>query len=433
MNLPRKATKTVSFVDEYCEAYKDIFPEVRSYECFKYLHLGMISEVKRKTLPAIAKIVGITNAQSLHHFLKESPWSVEKLRDRRLKLLSKALKEKKFILVIDETGDKKKGKKTDYVDRQYIGNLGKIEQGIVSVNAYGIWEEAVFPLICKVYKPQKRLKPEDKYQTKIEIAREIIEELLQRQFKFEVVLADSLYGESSEFRRTLEKHNLKYVVAIRSNHGVLMPAGGRVRRNRWQEFDRVFTTGKKEKRYIREIIFGHRRGDIRYWEITTDTEKLPENSTWYIMTNLPGKIQKSVGNTYGLRTWIEYGFKQCKNELGWADYRVTDYAEIEKWWEIVLCVFLMVSLQSPSFIKLAADNCIINSPSLLSQFQQHPWWQFDQGWKHILNNFRLIIQPAIFLALILPWLSVFSFPSVYQYLSKLVALMNQFHVYVPSG
>jgi SRSO17 transposase len=36
--------------------------------------------------------------------------------------------------MIDETGDKKKGKKTDYVNRQYIGNLGKIENGIVSVN-----------------------------------------------------------------------------------------------------------------------------------------------------------------------------------------------------------------------------------------------------------------------------------------------------------
>ena len=41
------------------------------------------------------------------------------------------------------------------------------------------------------------------------------------------------------------------------------------------------------------------------------------------MTNLPGNIQKSVGNTYGLITWIEYGFKQVKDELGWVDYRLT--------------------------------------------------------------------------------------------------------------
>ena len=51
------------------------------------------------------------------------------------------VKERAFILCIDETGDKKKGKTTDYVARQYIWNLGKIENGLVSVNAYGVLNE----------------------------------------------------------------------------------------------------------------------------------------------------------------------------------------------------------------------------------------------------------------------------------------------------
>lgn len=46
-------------------------------------------------------------------------------------MLLKALNGASFILCIDETGDKKKGTTTDYVDRQYIGNLGKIENGDV--------------------------------------------------------------------------------------------------------------------------------------------------------------------------------------------------------------------------------------------------------------------------------------------------------------
>lgn len=37
-----------------------------------------------------------------------------------------------------------------------------------------------------------------------------------------------------------------------------------------------------------------------------------------------------IGNLYGLRTWIEYGFKQRKDQLGWVDYRVTHYAQIER-------------------------------------------------------------------------------------------------------
>jgi hypothetical protein len=60
---------------------------------------------------------------------------------------------------------------------------------------------------------------------------------------------------------------------------------------------------------------------------------LPEDSTWLVMTNLEGEIPKEVGNLYGLRTWIEYGFKQIKNELGWADFRLTRYGETERWWK----------------------------------------------------------------------------------------------------
>lgn len=48
-----EAIATVSLVDRYCAAYQHLFPEVRSFECFKFLHLGMISEIKRKSLPAM--------------------------------------------------------------------------------------------------------------------------------------------------------------------------------------------------------------------------------------------------------------------------------------------------------------------------------------------------------------------------------------------
>ena len=41
-----------------------------------------------------------------------------------------ALKNRKIFVIIDETGDKKKGRSTDYVSRQYLGKLGKIDNGI---------------------------------------------------------------------------------------------------------------------------------------------------------------------------------------------------------------------------------------------------------------------------------------------------------------
>ena len=59
---------------------------------------------------------------------------------------------------------------------------------------------------------------------------------------------------------------------------------------------------------------------------------MPENSTTFVMTNLQGNIKKKLGDLYGLRTWVEYGFRQCKQELGWTDYRFTNFQHIERWW-----------------------------------------------------------------------------------------------------
>src|SRR5919199_3607346 len=206
MNLPRDAIATISFVDQYCAVYQNLFPEVRSFECFKFLHLGMISEIKRKSLPAIARAVGLEDSQSLHHFLANSPWDVEAVREQRIELIKLALKEREIILCIDETGDKKKGKSTDYVARQYIGNLGKTENGLVSVNAYGVLEGITFPLIFKIFKPKSRLQEKDIYKTKPRLAIEIIHELIAMEFKFRLVLADSLYGESGDFIEALNQH-----------------------------------------------------------------------------------------------------------------------------------------------------------------------------------------------------------------------------------
>ena len=233
MVKPRPPQITVKCVDTYCELYRNLFIEVRAYEAFKYLHLGIISDIKRKSLPAIAKSVGLKNEQGLLHFLTESPWKAEELEKRRLEIVLKILEGKEIIVIIDETGDKKKGKTTDYVKRQYIGNLGKIESGIVSVNAYGYCEGMTFSLKFKVFKPKGKLQEGEQYKTKPEIAIEIIKELKEVGFKIKRVLADSLYGEShSNFISIIENLGIEYAVAIGSNHGVWLPKEAKVRANR---------------------------------------------------------------------------------------------------------------------------------------------------------------------------------------------------------
>ncbi|MCX7594181.1 MAG: IS701 family transposase [Fischerella sp.] len=271
MARTREAIPTVTFVDDYCAVYQYLFPEVRSFEFFKWLHLGLISDIPRKTLPAITQYLGLSNHQSLLHFLTESPWQVEKLRNQRLSIIHQLLEGRNFTLIIDDTGDKKKGKTTDYVDRQYIGNLGTIENGIVSVNAYAFLDGLIFPLIFKIFKPLKRLKPQDTFKTKTQLATEIIQELQERGFKFDLVLADTVYEECDSLMNVLNQFQLNFIVAIRSNYGFWLAPSQRLRYTRWKKFHKLFCRGKTEESYIREIVFGKRR-QIRYWQITTDRE-----------------------------------------------------------------------------------------------------------------------------------------------------------------
>jgi SRSO17 transposase len=428
----REAVNTVAFIDNYCQRYYSIFEDVRHFEAFKYLHLGMLSEIRTKSLPEIAKIAGLKDGQSLHHFLRDALWDIKKLREMRLWLTKMMIGEREIILCIDETGDKKKGKATDYVTRQYIGNLGKIENGIVSVNAYGVVDGITYPLMFKIFKPKNRLKSGDEYKSKPQIAIEIIQELKEWGFKIKLVLADSLYGESSSIISCLEKLKIEFIVAIRSNHGVLMPPGSRKRYNRWKAYPQKLSGHQAETRYLREIIFGQRRS-LRYYQISKANTPDPSgDESWYIMTNLSTELPLNVAQLYSLRNWIEYGFKQVKNELGWADFRLTNYQSIERWWEIIFSTYLLVSIQATYFqfnhqssttSTLEFSSC---SNANLALYSQHPYWESGTTWKSALNNLRLIIQPYIFYCLIQPWLTVFKIPGMKRCFLKLIDFMNDF-------
>jgi SRSO17 transposase len=418
MPATREARPTIRFVDEYCQLYSDLFSDVRSFEAFKYLHLGMISEIKRKSLPAIAKAVGLDNQQNLHHFLWKSPWQAQQVRQRRLELILKVLKGRSLILLIDETGDCKKGNSTDYVKRQYIGNVGKKENGIVAVTAYGLVDGMIVPLTFEVYKPRERLKDNEEYRSKPQIAAQMIRQLQAMGFVFELVLADSLYGESKvKFVHVLDELELPYILAIRSNHALWLPQDQEVYQEPWQRFERTFSNGTTEMRYMAEVIYGKRQRK-QYWLLTTDPDTLPDNSTSFVMVAAPSVTLHEIGDHYGFRTWMEYGLKQAKDALGWADFRMTSYKQIEKWWELVMSAFLMVSLFAEQF----NNSC----PLAHQQFVHHPWWDNHSGWKNLLNNLRLIIQPLICSNWLKRWLEVFPIAPLHIGFEQLTRQMNAF-------
>lgn len=164
---------------------------------------------------------------------------------------------------------------------------------------------------------------------------------------------------------------------------------------------------------------------------------MPENSTSFVMTNIQAtrsQIKKILGNLYGLRTWVEYGFRQCKQELGWTDDRFTNFNEIHKWWEIIFCAYLMISLNTQAFVFLNSDNIPQSQASNTSTgFTSHPQWNSPTGWKNVLNNVRLLVQPSFLLWLIVPWLEVFPNSSLLLGLHHLIDSINQLPLLSLSG
>jgi len=96
--------------------------------------------------------------------------------------------------------------------------------------------------------------------------------------------------------------------------------------------------------------------------------------------------------------------------LGWADFRVTSYAQIERWWEMVMSAYLLVSstqilLHQPNPNHQQRDA---QPQTIVFKLTQHPDWNPAEGWKQALNNLRLVIQPSVILNL-QPWLNLFQF------------------------
>jgi len=79
-------------------------------------------------------------------------------------------------------------------------------------------------------------------------------ELQAMGFRFKLVLADSLYGESGCGFIDVCELKLDFAVAIRSNHAVWLPQGQTVRCNRWRKFERVFSDGKRASLHPRNHL-----------------------------------------------------------------------------------------------------------------------------------------------------------------------------------
>ena len=117
-------------LEDYAALFDDLFGARAQRHAFRrYLEGLLLPAERNKTLTALANtepVVGAQRkeAQSLQWFLSESRWDPGKVNERRLELMleasASAAPSEKGVLVIDEHGDRKWGKHTAHVGRQWL-------------------------------------------------------------------------------------------------------------------------------------------------------------------------------------------------------------------------------------------------------------------------------------------------------------------------
>ena len=368
-------------LEEYAAQFDNVLPNVAQRRALRsYLHGLLLPRERNKTLTGLAGTEPVLGAQAapaqrLQWFLSESAWDAEAVNARRLERLIADPATRPHdggVLVIDETGDRKDGTKTAHVAHQYLGSVGRIANGIVSVTSLWADEAVYYPLHVAPYTPAKRLdkgKDDPAFRTKPQLAVELIDAAIEAGFAFRAVVADCLYGEHPAVQTALWDGATPYVMGLRAHRGSWAPADdphtpedaarvvpwdGPRHPGGWTAVVRRFRDGHRETWWAADLRLAGMAPEktLRLVAVTTDPARLPADSTWYLLTNLPhpdaphaatspipSADLAEVARLYGLRMWVEQGYKQMKQELGWADWQVRTDRAIRRHWALVCAAF----------------------------------------------------------------------------------------------
>jgi SRSO17 transposase len=366
MATQRKPTlPTTEAIDRFCASFDDLFARYEERTALRQYLIGLLlPREHNKTMVELAAIVPGANRQALHHFLHDAPWDAEALNRRRLQQWQAHPylgPHAGGVLIVDETGDPKRGHRIVLAAQQYLGKLGHVANGVVAVTSHWADGSRHVPLGVKPYRPASRLpkgRKDPDFHTKPQLAWELIEEARTAGIPFRLVVADSIYGENADLEAKLFAAQIPYIMGLRPSHGTWQfvddpahppaftpaEAAARLPLDAWERTVRFDSHGTELVRYIAELELGMTYGPttgIRLIAATLDPAMLKPESTWYLATSLAlAQVSaEQVYEIYRLRDWIEHFYKPVKHELGWADYQLRPERAIVRHWQLVMLAY----------------------------------------------------------------------------------------------
>jgi hypothetical protein len=349
--------------DRWCKRFDDVWTHKAQKREFRNYIGGLLGESERKNLYQMASnAVGVTYHR-LHHFLTEAPWDSQQVNERRLMVMNQCSQtriSRGFTLIVDDSGHRKSGNFTAGVGRQYIGEIGKTDNGIVAVTTHLYDGKKSLPLDIELYQHASSL-PEGKkdieFKKKPELALELIDRSLERGYRPGIVLIDAGYGNNTTFLTELEKRKLKYIGGLARNRKVIT----RIEANKRQEIrlDKLaqalplesFTPVQLNLDKPKTVWAAPVEVELPQLEGTRTIAIVMNASTFdsssdvdYFITNVSSGVATPnwIVTTYAQRNWVEVFYREAKGWLGLSEYQVRDYRSLIRHFILVFCAYTFI-------------------------------------------------------------------------------------------
>ena len=201
---------------------------------------GLLAGLEIKTSWQLAEQAGHGRPDKMQRLLYRAKWDADAVRDDVRRVVVDALGDPDGVLVVDETGDLKKGKHTVGVQRQYTGTAGRIENAQVGVFLTYAGRRGHTLIDRRVYLPESWTSDRERceqagvpddiaFATRSQLAEAMITAAVAAHIPARWAAADEAYGNNTRLRGELRKLRLGYVLAVSRDH--LLPLdGGKTRR-----------------------------------------------------------------------------------------------------------------------------------------------------------------------------------------------------------
>ncbi|MEW2484733.1 IS701 family transposase [Streptomyces sp. NPDC048411] len=320
------------------------FTRVEPRRRIRRLVLGLLSDLPRKNCWTIAEWAGEVTPDGMQHLLNRAKWDADAVRDDLRDYVVEHLHDDQAVLVVDETGDVKKGSHTVGVQRQYTGTAGRIENSQVAVYLVYAGRCGHAAVDRELYIPRSwtdqpdrcraaGLAPDTAFATKPEQAARMIARFLDAGHRAPWVAGDEVYGGNPKLRTALEEGATGYVLAVARSHEVTTHGGKfkaealakKLPRRAWQKLSAG--AGAKGQRFYdwavialpdpRQLLIRRNRttGELAYYRC-------------YSPQSVPLTTLVRVA---GSRWRVEETFQSGKGLAGLDEHQVRRYASWSRW------------------------------------------------------------------------------------------------------